>query len=419
MALQKASEQTGYAVFGPHPHLSDVPYEEHRSRIRKAQKLMNEQQVDVLLLWSMQNCRYFGGFTSSHWDAPSIQPCVTIIPVEGEPVLVVPEFFRWSTEAQCWIRDIRGQLDAHQVNATRDLPRDIAEVVKEMGCGKGNVALEMGRIGHTFIPRPYNDIKLLIDSLPDARFVDGDKIIWGCRMFKSPLEIDRLTRAADIHRQAFSAIIDDYRPGMTENDVLKIFMATAVQNGAEWVSSGHIMCGDIKEGVIDCGGHWDGIVINKGDLISVDMLLKYRGYFADMGRFIYVGPTTDDYKKGTEITWKAFDAAADKIKPGVPASEVYEAMVKVEMEEGMMPVEMAGHGVGLDGHEPPTITATDETVLEAGMCLELEACGLLGGWHKNGAPGMYHYENLVVVTETGCHVIEGLPRKHLEVSCYK
>lgn len=419
MAIKRLSEPGAYEVFGPHPHLPDVPYEEHCARIKKAQKLMREQQIDVLLLWSRQNCQYFGGFTSTHWDAPSIQPCVTIVPVEGEPVLVVPEFFRWGAEAQCWIRDIRGQLDAHQIENERGLPRDVAEIVKDMGYGMANIGLEMGRIGHTFIPRPYNDIKLLLDSLPEARFVDGDRVIWGCRMIKSPLEIERLTRAAAIHRQAFAAIVDEYRPGMTENDVLRIFMTTAVQNGAEWVQSGHIMCGDMKEGVIDCGGHWDGIVINKGDLISIDMIIRYRGYHADMGRFIYVGPTTDEYKRGNEITWRAFDAAVAKIKPGVPANEVYAAMTQTELEGGMFPIEMAGHGIGLDIHEPPAITATDDMLLEPGMCLAVEACGLLGGWHKHGAAGMYHYENLVIVTENGCQVIEGLPRKHLEVSCYK
>ncbi|MBN1635190.1 MAG: aminopeptidase P family protein [Deltaproteobacteria bacterium] len=419
MTIEKAPQPQGYQVFGPKPHLADVPYEEHNARINKAKSLMRQQGIDLLMLWSEQNCHYFGGFTSTHWNAPSIQPCVTIIPVDGEPVIMVPEFFRWVAEAQCWIRDIRGQIDAHQTNSERDLPREVAEVVKEMGYGNANIGLEMGELAHTWIPRPYNDIKLLLDSLPDANFVAGDMIVWGCRMLKSPLEMERLIKAAAIHRQAFGAIVDEYRPGMTENDVLKIFMVTAAQNGAEWLQSGHIMCGDMKEGIVDCGGHWDGIVINKGDYISVDMCLKHKGYCADMGRFIYVGPTPDDYKRGTELMWDAFDAAVDKIKPGVPANEVYNALIKVEQDGGMWPIEMAGHGIGLDIHEPPVFSATEETLLEAGMCMEVECCGLIGGFHKEGHTGMFHYENLIIVTDDGCQVIEGLPRKHLEVSCYK
>jgi Xaa-Pro aminopeptidase len=117
-------------------------------------------------------------------------------------------------------------------------------------------------------------------------------------MIKSPLEIDRLTHAAAIHRQAFGAIIEEYRPGMTENDLLRIFMSTAAKNGSDWMKSGHIMCGDMKEGVIDCGGHWDGIIIKKGDYMSFDMPSD-KGYWADMGR-LSIGPTPEKYR---EMNW--------------------------------------------------------------------------------------------------------------------
>ncbi|MFA5399661.1 MAG: Xaa-Pro peptidase family protein [Dehalococcoidia bacterium] len=419
MTINKPPQPKGYDVFGPTPHLADVPYDEHRARITKAQKLMKEQGVDLLMLWSMQDCHYFAGFTSTHWFNPSLQCCVTLIPVTGEPLIIIPEFFRWSAEAQCWIRDIRGQVDAHQTQNERGLPREVAQVVKEMGYGKARIGLEMGTLAHCFIPRPYNDIKLLIDSLPEAKFVDGDMVIWGCRMIKSPLEIDRLIHAAAVHRQAFGAIVDGYRPGMTENDLLRIYMSTAALNGADWMKSGHIMCGDMKEGVIDCGGHWDGIVIKKGDYMSFDMPCRYKGYWADMGRFVYVGPTPENYKRGMEIAWKAFDAGANVAKAGIPASVVYDAVAKTQTDNGMFCIEMVGHGIGLDVHEPPVFSHTEETILQAGMAMELEVTGMMDGWHRDGKTGMFHYENLIIITEHGCQVIEGLPRQHLEVACYK
>ncbi len=415
MTIAKAPEPQGYAIFGPDPHLPDFPKEEHQARIAKAKKLMKQQGVDFLMLWYPPNCRYFGGFTSTHWEAPSIQPCVTLIPVDGDPVMVVPEFFRWTAEAQTWIRDIRGQIDAHQTNSERDLPREIAEIVKEMGYGKARIGLEMGTLAHCWIPRPYNDIKLLLDSLPGAKFVDGDRVVWGCRMIKSKLEVERLRKAADILRHAYQTVLEEFRPGMTENDVLRIYMADAARNGGESITSGHIMCGDMKEGIIDAGGHWDNVVIKKGDYISIDCSLVYKGYRADMGRFIYVGPTPDNYKKGTDILWKAFDAGAEKAKPGVPAKEVYDALVKVQTDNNMFAIEMAGHGVGLDVHEPPVFSATEETPLEEGMTMELEVTGMMDGWHKDGKTGMFHYENLIIITKTGCEVIECLPRKYNEV----
>ena len=419
MAFTRPPEPQGYALYGPTPHLPDVPYAEWKARIEKARKHMKEDGIDLLMLWSRQNCRYFAGYTSIHWMVPSIQPMVVLLPVDHDPVVIVPDFFRWTAEAQCWIRDIRGQLDAHQTNAERALPREVAELVKEMGYGKAHIALEKGELGNMWIPRPLNDIELLIRSLPDATFVGGDKVIWGCRMIKSELEVDRLTKAAAIHRQAFQTILDEYRPGMTEQDIGRIFMIAAAKNGAEWAIPGHIACGDLKEGVLDTAAHFDGVTFGKGDYLSLDMPLRHKGYWADMGRFVYVGPTPEDYKRGMELCWKAFDAAVDAAKPGVPAKEVYEAIVRVEAEGGMLPVEIGGHGIGLDIHEPPAITATEETILKPGMCMEIEPCGIIGGFKKQGHTGLFHYENLVLITEKGSVPVMGLPRGHLEVSYYR
>ncbi|MEW6443119.1 MAG: Xaa-Pro peptidase family protein [bacterium] len=418
MAMIRPPEPQGYGLYGPDPHLPDVPFSEWKARTERAKRLMREHDIDLLMLWSRQNCRYFAGYTSIHWMVPSIQPMVTLLPADREPVVIVPEFFRPTAEAQCWIRDIRGQLDAHQTNAERDLPREVAELVKELGYGKARIGLEKGALGNMWIPRPLNDIELLLKSLPDARFVDGDKTIWACRMIKSQLEIDRLTRAAAIHRQAFQTVIEAYRPGMTEQDVAKLYLIAAVEHDADWAIPGHIMCGDMKEGVYDTASHFDGVVIGRGDYMSLDMPLRYKGYWADMGRFVHVGPTPEDYRKGMEVCWRAFDAAVEAARPGVPAKAVYEAMVRVEQDGGLISIEIGGHGIGLDIHEPPALTATEETLLEPGMCLEVEPCGIKGGLKKHGQTGLFQYENLVLITEKGSTPVLGLPRKHLEVSCY-
>ena len=95
------------------------------------------------------------------------------------------------------MNDLRIQLNPHQPKSQRELPIEIAEVIKEIGCGSKRIALEMGPLGCTWIPRPLNDIEAFKAALPDAKFVDGDKIIWGCRMIKSALEIDRIGTGSD------------------------------------------------------------------------------------------------------------------------------------------------------------------------------------------------------------------------------
>lgn len=409
MAFVRPPEPQGYLLFGPTPKFPDVPHAEWKARIDKIKRLMREREIDLLMLWSCKNCRYFTGFTSIHWHVPSIQPLVALIPVDGDSVVITGEFFRLTVEAQSWVRDIRGQPECHPTHAERQLPKEVAATVRELGFAKANIALEMGELGHMWIPRPLNDIQTLMRELPQARFVDGDKVIWGCRMVKSPLEIDRLTKAAAIHRQGVATVIEEYRPGMTEADVGKILWRCWAQNGADRMLSGHIMCGSEKEGMLDTGFHFDGVTIQTGDSLSLDLIMTYKGYWADMGRVINVGPAPAYFVRATETLWRVWEAGFQAARPGVPAKEIWWATKKAYEEAGLPPIETTGHGIGLDVHEPPVLSATEEIVLEPGMTLALET-GILSGLRSLGGEGGGHVENLVIITKTGASCVMGLPR---------
>jgi Xaa-Pro aminopeptidase len=392
-----------------------VPHEEWKSRVEKARILMRERNIDLLIIASEKNCRYFTASTHSHWLAPSLQPQVALIPLEGECVIICGEFFRITFEAQSWIRDIRCQLDAHQIEHEKEFPKEVASVVKEIGCDKGNIAVEQGPLGHMYIPRPPNHLKAFADQLPEANFVDGDQVIWGCRQIKSPLEIDRMRKSAAIHRQAMSTIVEEYRPGMTEKDVGKIFMHSLIESGADWTQSAHISCGSDKEGIFDCSHHFDGITINRGDYIWIDIVVPCMGYWADNGRVFNVGPVSDELRKNYEIAWEAFDTAAGVAGPGVKASQVWQAQADVVKNYGFEAFEMCGHGIGMDIHEPPVLGYSDQTILEPGMTFQLEIM-VFPGFRRAGGLGPIHYENLLIINENGCEVVHGLKREIIQVS---
>ena len=57
MALNRAPEPQGYELYGPDPTFPDVPYAEWKARIDRAKELMRENGIDLLMLWSRQNCQ--------------------------------------------------------------------------------------------------------------------------------------------------------------------------------------------------------------------------------------------------------------------------------------------------------------------------------------------------------------------------
>jgi Xaa-Pro aminopeptidase len=175
------------------------------------------------------------------------------------------------------------------------------------------------------------------------------------------------------------------------------------------------MCGSDKEGMFDTGHHFDGVTINRGDYLSMDMIVSYKGYWADMGRVINVGPASESFKKDCDVLWKIWDTGFEAVRPGIKAKEVWEAVTKVYKEAGLWSPEMTGHGIGLDIHEPPVLENNGETILEPGMTLALEM-GILSGWRRLGGGGPGHVENLIIVTEKGSNAVIGLPRGIISTS---
>jgi Xaa-Pro aminopeptidase len=232
-------------------------------------------------------------------------------------------------------------------------------------------------------------------------------------MIKSPIEIERLTYALSVVKQAHATVVEQYRPGMTEKEVGKIAMHVMIEKG-DWSIGGHIACGRDKEGMIDTAHHFEGATINRGDYIWLDLCVNYMGYWGDNARIFQVGPVPDRIKKIYDVMYRAFDAGVKVARPGVKAKEVWQAVAKVEKEAGFEPLDMCGHGIGMDIHEPPSLGVWDETVLEPGMVLCVEPA-IPGNFRKLGGDGIFHHEDLLVITETGCYAVQGFTRDIIQV----
>lgn len=155
------------------PVYADFPRAEYEERLRRARVAMQEREIEVLVMWDAANIRYFSGFHSLHWSAMSIQPAVYLLPLDKDPVIVVPDFFTGVVEGYTYLDDIRLAFKPHVTKNIRQLPVDVAQVVRELGCGRAKIGIESGWQGGMSVPRPINDIDLFRSSLGDATFVDA------------------------------------------------------------------------------------------------------------------------------------------------------------------------------------------------------------------------------------------------------
>jgi Xaa-Pro aminopeptidase len=405
--------------FWESPLYADFPRSEFDHRVQTAKKYMERQKIDVMVLWDKNNIRYFSGFNSLHWTAMSIQPAVLLIPLDKDPVIVVPDFFGPVAEGQTYIKDIRAVPEPHLTKNIRNLPVDIADTVKSLGFAKGRIGIESGSLGGMCVPRPINDIDLFRNSLNGAIFVDACDLIWDCRMIKSACEVEAITKATHSIIEAYGKVISGFYMGMTEREV-GILLTKAIIENAHECEPPIATASARRIPMPDVASSYDGIPILEGDRIVFEPLPTYKGYTGSCCRCMQVGELSDEEHRMTDLVDRAQAASFSEIKPGVKTKVLVEAIKKTFEEEGVgLTIEMAGHSVGLTGHEPPMLTEHEDRELKEGMVLAVEVWqfDFTGASYRNSTSTdlkltAYGNEDLVVVTKDGFDPLPSLP-KHI------
>jgi Xaa-Pro dipeptidase len=146
--------------------------------------------------------------------------------------------------------------------------------------------------------------------------------------------------------------------------------------------------------------------VQTGDLIVIDWGASYNGYISDLTRTVAVGQVTPEFQKIYDTVKAANAAGCAAARPGIQAGLVDKAARDVITAAGYGPEfrHRTGHGIGMEGHEPPYIFGENQLILAPGMSFTVE-------------PGIYlldrggvRIEDNVVITAQGAEVLSDLPR---------
>lgn len=120
------------------------------------------------------------------------------------------------------------------------------------------------------------------------------------------------------------------------------------------------------------------IILKEGDVLKIDVGLKYGGMFSDMARTFAVGKISYSAKKLISATEKSFWEGVKKIRSGTMLGDYSKAVQKyVELEGFSVVRDLVGHGIGKELHEEPQVMNYydgnyQDLKLKAGMVLALE-----------------------------------------------
>jgi len=179
------------------------------------------------------------------------------------------------------------------------------------------------------------------------------------------------------------------------------------------------ICASINEEIVH--GIPDDRKVKNGDIIGVDVGIKYKGYFSDLAVTFSVGEVDLKVKKLVSVTKEALNEGIKEAKAGNHLSDISHVIQKYVEKNGFSVVrQFVGHGIGLALHEEPEIPnfglPRRGPVLKEGMVLAIEPMVNMGTWESeildNGWTAVTkdrafsaHFEHTVAITQDGPQIL--------------
>lgn len=243
-------------------------------------------------------------------------------------------------------------------------------------------------------------------------------------LIKTTDEIAKMRAGGQILAEVLNLAAGRIKPGIKTKE-LEIFVEQELaKRGAEpsfknFQGYPAALCVSLNEQVVH--GIPGNRVIKKGDLISLDLGVRYKGMYTDAAFSQLVTKGSKHAQKLIETTEQALAAAIQAVKVGSTLGDIGSAVERTAREQGFNVIrDLVGHGVGHRVHEEPQIpnfgTAGEGMKLKEGMTLAIEPMLTMGapevkclpdGWTFVTADGALnaHFEHTIVVTKEGCEVL--------------
>jgi Xaa-Pro aminopeptidase len=351
-------------------------------RIARVRERMGELGVGALLLSHGADLPWLTGYQAM----PLERLTVLVLPLEGEPVLVVP-----GLEAP----RVAAAPDVFAIRSWSDTEDPVALVAKVLG--------HLGRAPRLAISdRAWATSLLALQAaVPDATWTTASSVTSPIRAVKDGTELAAL-RAAGAAADRVAAALQAGAIGLVGRTEAEV----SADLGARLVAEGHAR---VNFAIVGSGpnaasphhepgdrviGPGETVVCDFGGTLSLDGEV---GYCSDITRTVVTGEPSDEVAECYEVLRTAQAAAVQAAGAGVPA-ETVDAVARGVIEEaglGDRFVHRTGHGIGIEEHEDPYLVAGNTTLLRPGHAFSVEP-----GIYVPGRFGM-RLEDIVVIGEDG------------------
>ncbi|MCF8026686.1 MAG: aminopeptidase P family protein [Desulfobacteraceae bacterium] len=364
-----------------------------KDRIEKLKNSFPDACIDTLLVQVGENRRYLSGFTGEDTGFDE-SAGVLLISDKG---LVLATDSRFEIQAQ---NEAHGfEVICYKKGLSKELPAILEKLdTKLLGFETRRMTCEQydmicGQLAETGSEKvELVKIRGLTESL---------------RRCKEESEIDKIRESLHLAESAFSGLLENIVPGMTEAWVAWEIEKRMREAGAESISFPPIVAFGKNAALPHAIPSKD--TIKQGIPLLFDWGARLDGYCSDISRTIIMGKSDDTYARVFTAVYEAQQKAIDAVRPGAWTKEIDAAARDHLREKGLDQYfgHGLGHGVGLAIHEGPSLSPVEErnVRVEENMVFTIEPGVYLPDW------GGIRLENMVAVRSCGAEVLNSLEVK--------
>ena len=352
---------------------------------------MNREKLNNILLAMKQNCvsqlLISDPAVIYYLTGVSIQPgermLVLVLRVDGNHRFFINDLFRQT-------RDLGAPITYY--NDTQD---GVALVAKALIPGE-TVAVDKNWPARFL---------LRLQELHGGKCVNSSSIVDGVRAIKTPEEQEKMRIASRLNDQVMDRIIHALPEDHTETELADLLLQYYLDAGCSGYSFEPITA--FAGNAADPHHVTDGSRGKRGDCVVLDIGGRKDDYCSDMTRTVFLGEVSDRQREIYEIVKEANLRGIAVARPGARMCDVDKAARDYITEKGFGKyfTHRTGHSIGLEVHEAGDVSAVNEAVIRPGQCFSVE-------------PGIYipeegigvRIEDLVLITEDGCEVLNHYPK---------
>ena len=370
---------------------------EYENRLSGLRRIIANNNLDAVILTSMQNVAYYSGFLYCSFGRP--YACVV---TEKRNIVISANIDAGQPNRRCHGENLI-YTDWKRDNFLKAVV-SVAKRVKKVGLEKDHLTMER-----------YQNLK---DSLDNPEIFDIAPYTMLQRMIKSDEEITLIKSGAKIADIGGEAIVREIKVGASEIDIAMVGRDAMEKAIAKFHPNSELRDTWVwfQSGINTDGAHNPVTTkkLRRGDILSLNTFPMISGYYTALERTLFVEEVDDASLKAWEANVKVHRHGLKIIKPGAKCSEITKELNNLFSELGYLNRRTFGYGHSFGvlshyyGREGKLELREDiETILEPNMVVSMEPMIMI----PEGEPGAggYREHDILIINKNGTEDISKFP----------